>query len=146
MTSLSQFNIRITALANRFDENRIKTVKKVALAVDQAVVLATPVDTGRARANWLVNVGAERTTAIEPYAEGTGGSTGAVNAQAAIDQAKAAVATYAGHYGEAIYMTNNLPYIEALNEGHSAQAPAGYIETAVTAAVRALINNRLLPP
>ena len=35
--------------------------------------------------------------------------------------------------GDTVYISNNLEYIQALNEGHSQQAPAGFVEKAVQA-------------
>lgn len=37
---------------------------------------------------------------------------------------------------EPIYITNNVPYIVALNNGHSQQAPTGFVENAVEAEER----------
>jgi hypothetical protein len=37
-----------------------------------------------------------------------------------------------------MHITNNLPYIVRLNQGYSAQAPAGYVEQGVLAARRAI--------
>lgn len=121
-----------------------KAVRRVALAIDQAVVTATPVDTGRARSNWLVSVGAQIEDTIAPYAPGTKGSTAAQNVSQALEQAKGAVSGYRG--GSAIYISNNLPYIQRLNDGWSAQAPVNYVEAAVDAAVAAIGTVRILSP
>ena len=59
------------------------------------------------------------------------GSTAAANETAAQAQAEAVIKDYNGDHGLAIYITNNLPYIDALNSGTSAQAAAGYVETAL---------------
>jgi hypothetical protein len=37
---------------------------------------------------------------------------------------------------QTIWILNGLPYIERLNEGHSQQAPAGFVETAIYRNVR----------
>jgi hypothetical protein len=109
--------------------------RRVALAVDTTVVLATPVDTGRARSNWVARLGQPATDVREAYAPGTSGSSGAANAQAAIDQAKGEIDKSAPE--EAIHITNNLPYIGRLNDGWSAQAPAGYVPKAVLTGIQA---------
>lgn len=115
-----------------------------ALAADQAVVLATPVDKGRARSNWLVELDAPARTTVEPYAPGLGGNTGGANAAAAIAQGQATIALYNGDRNTAIAISNNLPYIGRLNEGSSLQAPAGFVEKAVQAAVKQVQGARLL--
>lgn len=121
-----------------------RTVRMAALAADQAVVLATPVDKGRARSNWLVELDAPARTTIEPYAPGEAGSTGGANATAALAQGQATIALYNGDRNTAIAISNNLPYIEPLNNGSSRQAPAGFVQKAVQAAVKQVRGARLL--
>jgi hypothetical protein len=115
-----------------------------ALAADQAVVLATPVDKGRARSNWLVELDAPARTTIEPYVPGENGNTSGPNTAAALAQGQATIAGYNGDRNSGIAISNNLPYIGRLNAGSSRQAPAGFVEKAVQAAVRQIGTVRLL--
>lgn len=124
--------------------NADRTVRMTALAVDQAVVLATPVDKGRARSNWLAELDAPARTTVEAYAPGEAGSTASANTAAAIAQAQATIALYDGDRNRAIAISNNLPYIMPLNSGSSRQAPAGFIEKAVQAGVSQVKGARLL--
>lgn len=103
-------------------ENADRLTKKVAMAVDASVVLNTPVDTGRARSNWQAELNAPASGEAEP-----------VPAAAAIAAAAAVVNKYNGDRHKEIHLTNNLPYIGRLNDGWSAQAPAGFVEEAVHA-------------
>jgi hypothetical protein len=107
-------------------------VRKVALAADQVIVMATPVDEGRARSNWIAALDAAAVGTVEPYAEGAAAANGA------IEQAARVIADYDGDVHSEIHLTNNLPYIGELNDGSSAQAPAGFVEKGVTAAVKAV--------
>jgi hypothetical protein len=141
VSSLNGFGSRIDLLANNLERAVPNLIRKVALAADQAVVSQTPVDTGRARSNWIVQIGSAYTGTIGPRSPGSRGSTGADNIQGSLSQAQAEIATYT--QGE-IHITNNLPYIERLNNGWSAQAPSGYVEAAVLAAVNAVTANPLL--
>ena len=93
--------------------------RKVMAAVDREVVIATPVDTGRARASWLPGVDSPEFETLPPGQYPTPGPKEWEKAQT-------------GRY----YLTNNLPYIVPLNEGHSQQAPAGFVEEAVARGVR----------
>lgn len=107
-----------------------KVVKKAALAVDQAVVLATPVDTGRARSNWIVTVGAPAGGTRGPFSPGSKlglGETG--NATAAIAEAKAVINSKTPK--QAIFISNNVNYIAELNNGSSRQAPKNFVNRAV---------------
>ena len=141
VAELGDFSKRIAVLAASLEEGVHRTVRKAALAADQAIVLATPVDTGRARANWVVSINApaagEQPTPASP----------AAGAAQALGQGQEEI----GRYGtssshSAIHITNNLPYIGRLNAGSSAQAPAGFVEEAVQAAVAAVRGTKVLGP
>lgn len=136
MAGPAEFERNMRRHGRNVERNAAKMVRKAALAIDTAVVLATPVDTGRARANWQASLNAPAGSAIEAYSPGAAGSTGAANAAAAMEQAKGVIA---GHKpGQSIYLTNNLPYIGKLNDGHSAQAPAGFVQKAVLVGAQAI--------
>lgn len=143
MTTLALFNKRMRELGKRVDRNVPKLLRRVGLAVDQAVVTATPVDTGRARSNWRVSVNSPLEDTVEAYVPGMKGSTGGANTGAALAQGVAAVSRVDSGR-DVIYISNNLPYIGRLNDGHSAQAPAGYVQTAIGAATSTARVARLL--
>lgn len=144
MAGLSQFSSRMARIAARVPEQADKAVRKAALACDQAIVMATPVDTGRARSNWIASLDVAAGDEIEAYSPGEEGSTSGPNAQAALDQAQGVIAGYDGDRNASIHITNNLPYIGPLNDGHSAQAPAGFVSTGVQAGVAAAKTVRIL--
>ena len=62
---------------------------------------------------------------------GEKGSTGEANAAAAIDAADKVIETFDIGKNAEVHITNNLPYIGALNDGHSKQAPADFVRIAV---------------
>ena len=136
MADLRRFANRVREVGVRVQDNADAMTREVALAVDAAVVMATPVDTGRARSNWQVALGAAPTGTRAPYSPGEEGSTSGTNTQAAIEQGRQAISGYRG--GQVIHITNNLSYIGRLNAGHSAQAPSGFVERAVLAGVAAV--------
>lgn len=119
-------------------KNADATLRKCAVAVDGAVVIATPVDTGRARSNWQVGLDAPVAGTIEPLAKGT------ASTQASINAAKAEIAQYDGARNKELHITNNLTYIGRLNEGWSAQAPAAFVEKAVMVGINAVRGAKLL--
>jgi len=92
----------------------------LALEIDRELRLATPVDTGHARRNWVPSVG-------QPH-------QGAVQDDSAHAQGIAAVLAYELASG-ALWVANAVPYIRALNYGHSQQAPAGFVERAIDLAM-----------
>lgn len=98
-----------------------KETREAAIAIDTGVVLETPVDTGRAKGNWITSVDSPNSFADITYtAERT------VAEQFAISQCKQEVQKVQGF--ATVYIQNNLPYITRLNEGHSDQAGSKYIE------------------
>lgn len=112
-----QFARRMRKIARDFEPSVGGLVNETAGVILATVIPATPVDTGRARGNWQVNVGSPITADIDRL-----DTTG----QATLAQGQAEIATC--RKGQSIYITNNLSYIGRLNEGYSAQAPAGFVE------------------
>lgn len=90
---------------------------QTALSVQREVVMNTPVDTGRARSNWFMGNGSAPRHVTE--------DTTAQNLMDGIAQAQKIKSD------DTVYISNNLPYINRLNDGHSQQAPAGFVEKAV---------------
>ncbi|MBT9158788.1 MAG: hypothetical protein DDT26_00035 [Dehalococcoidia bacterium] len=119
--------------AKNVPPNTDQLVRKVILAIDRAVVLATPVDTGRARANWQPSIG-------QP-AEGTLPEPASPSAGRDQSDVRAVIAGY--RPGLTVHITNNLPYIERLNNGSSSQAPADFVSFAILAVVRAVQRAKL---
>lgn len=142
MPSLNEFSRRITLRGEKIAGGADALVRRVALAADQAVVMGTPVDTGRARSNWIAQIGSAPDETIEAYAPGKDGDTEASNTQAALDQAEAVIRGYTE--GQEIHITNNLPYIQRLNDGYSSQAPANFVEQAVQEALQVVYFGRIV--
>lgn len=123
------------ALGTDVARNADRVLKKVAMAIDQAVVTSTPVDTGRARANWIAALDAPKTEAVD--ATDKGGSR-------AIAAARAVISEYDGDTNVEVHITNNLDYIGFLNDGTSAQAPRNFVQIAVGKGAAAVRGARLL--
>lgn len=140
--SLDIFSRRMNVLANRLVSGADRLTRKVALVADQVIVSETPVDTGRAKSNWIVNLDAPASDTIEAYAPGEQGTTEGQNIQAALDQGSTVIANY--RTGSEIHITNNLSYIQPLNDGSSDQAPANFVETAIQEAVNAVQSSHIL--
>lgn len=137
MASPQEFQQRMASLAAKVQDNADKTVRKVAMAVDQTVVMATPVDTGRARANWIAALDVGVTNTVETL-DPSGGQ--------AIAQAAGVIAGYKGKPSgrSEIHVTNNLAYIGSLNDGSSRQAPKNFVQQAVKAGAAAVKGAKLL--
>jgi hypothetical protein len=88
------------------------------------VQISTPVDTGRARAGWLITV---NTPSDEVLPEGK-------YTYSAVTPDVPAITI-----NDRYFITNNTPYIGKLNNGYSRQAPARFVE-AVVARVQAAVS------
>lgn len=128
-------------IADLVVKNADKAFRATALIVDQTVVLSTPVDTGRARSNWIVQSQFPSREVRNAYSPGKEGATGSTNAQRAIAQARAVINS---DQSGVIWISNNLSYIDNLNQGSSAQAPAGFVEASVEAGRQELRRVSLL--
>lgn len=86
------------------------------------IVDATPVDSGRARGNWICSIGSP--------ARGESGSPDRTGART---KAKIHAVLSGVKAGDApdIFFVNNTPYIEKLEYGASEQSPSGMVRLAV---------------
>jgi len=116
--SAAAFKLEIDkAWAAQFD-NLKDAVEYIALQAIKKVDMRSPVDKGRFRANWTLSIGgmdAGTSEAIDPSGAATVGKN------------MAALAAYPDAKFPVIYLQNNLPYAEPLENGHSMQAPAGMV-------------------
>lgn len=99
-----------------------KLVQAVGVELGSRLVRRTPVDTGRARGGWIPSI-SKPSGAVSRALDPSG--NGAIRA---ITQtfASSKVPAY-----PVLYISNNVEYIGALNDGHSQQAPAQFVEMAV---------------
>jgi hypothetical protein len=94
---------------------------KIALELFSRIVQYTPVDTGRARANWQIG-GSLNSTSLNVY-DPMGKGSGTVKYGASILSAMPDT--------KIIWIFNNLVYIVPLEYGHSDQAPNGMVRRAI---------------
>jgi hypothetical protein len=143
--ALGKFSVYIKQVAKAVPITSNNTIKQLALTIDQAVVLSTPVDTGRARSNWRVGIDNKPDGQIPPYAPGDHLGRGeANNAAAAIAQAKGEILRRQPE--QTIYISNNVDYIGVLNspDTRSVQAPPFFVQRAIKAALAELKLKKLI--
>ena len=132
MASPKVFARRLQRRARQVETGASDAVKSAALVINQVVILETPVLTGHARANWQIGLVTPVTKEIDATDE-SGAATIARNNTLIRARAKRVD----------IILSNNVPYINELNEGSSSQAPAGFVQLAVLAAVGVLARTRI---
>lgn len=104
------FSADIAAFAKASGASLDETVRAVTIELFTGVITQTPVDTGRARGNWQCTDATPAGDTIDRL-DPTG------------SEAIAEIVAKAGGVGSVTYLTNNLPYILPLEEGHSTQSP-----------------------
>lgn len=117
---MASFALQLGAFAKKAGKNADLVVRKVGIDMTSRIVIRTPVDTGRARANWNTTIGSANYAVSESF-DKAGAST----------IAKAAARLSGFRCGPSIWISNGLPYIGELEKGSSKQAPAGMVAITV---------------
>lgn len=116
------FKSDLERFAQKVEVDSEKVFRGTSIAIFSSIVKRTPVDKGRLRANWQVD--------INKVAKGQLDSVDKSGAKAiSAGSTKANQATL----DDSVYIVNNLPYAEAIENGHSrVKAPAGMVKVTLT--------------
>lgn len=115
VANLKQFQNGMKIAAKTPERMLVRHQKMLGLEGLRRVVLRTPVDTGRARGNWQLTIGEPADSIIEEIRDPSTVITAGAQELRALEAFTV------------IFITNNVPYIIALEGGHSTQAPRGMI-------------------
>lgn len=122
---MAQLN-RLTDVTIKAEGKLVDVVRKIAMDIDRRLVNRTPRDTGRAARNWIVSISEPDTTQLpEPESRNA--------ADAVIQESEQKLKNL--KKGQKVFVQNNLEYIQALNNGHSPQAPPGYVDAEINAVI-----------
>ena len=114
---MAGFTIPLSALAARSTARLETVVRRVTIDIYRRVILRSPVDTGRFRANWNVAYGTPSVT-----------FTDATNQSRSLAEV-AKVSAFP--VGGVSFLANGLPYARELEFGSSKQAPQGMVRLTV---------------
>ena len=128
-TNISEFESGVVRFAEKLGVSMRKTQQKVAIDLWTGITKRTPVDTGRARANWFLTSGSPSSDTV--YLDAKGKNSVPYPPFPDVSGADGTLS---------LFITNNLPYIEALENGHSQQAPSGMVRLTMQE-VRAQMNS-----
>jgi len=117
---MGQFSVDISRFVEKANGNIERAARQAVVLAAQGLIMRTPVDTGRARANWVFGAGAINYEVVETRTDRSGGAT-----QGAIAAAVMTVRIASVPY---LYVSNSLPYVQRLEDGWSQQAPAGMVK------------------
>lgn len=110
---LEQFNTDMQRFVEEIEIDTLTAQRKIALDVLAGVVLATPVDTGRARGNWQVTINKAPSGSL--LSGKSSGRSSDKKGQRTIQKGAGRIERLRT-YGR-IYISNNVPYIRILNDG-----------------------------
>ena len=111
--------------AKGYEKRASDLAVKVASELLNNLLWRTPVDTSTALSNWQVSFDAPLGSFIQAYVPGYLGYTAAASITEANSVGNAVLARKKP--GQAIYISNNTPYIRDLENGSSKQAPQGIL-------------------
>lgn len=106
------FKSQINKFKDKAEKAATNIFRGTALSLFGRIVTRTPVDTGRLRLNWQSSINRPATNIVE----------GQTNSDATIGTAK---------IGDSIFIVNNLPYAQRIENGWSMQAPSGMVAVTV---------------
>lgn len=133
--NVKKFEIDLGAFAQQLDDESGIAIKKIGFEILEGVVLKSPVDTGRFRANWNVTFNPSSRSVKFDAGEGESIPEGQAETQIAgkvLAEGAAKLETFKAGQNKTIYISNNLPYAARLENGHSKQAPAGMVDVTLS--------------
>jgi len=127
----SQFKVRVRVTGDPYNRKDIdRFFRQICMSIYRDVILGTPVDTGRAKNNWDLSMSTP-SSSYDPNAGEVGSKRGVMSGRSGIKF------TSAGSKLEmnenrltTVHITNNVPYIEDLEQGTSPQNK-GFVERAM---------------
>jgi len=128
MASAPEFARQLDAWLFTEEGRAVDRIKRFVIRFWEDVALRTPVDSGAAKDSWNVEVGAPNPE-FKDHRAGYSNPLGVPAGTVRLGSFK---------LGDEIHVSNNVPYIRPLNDGHSRQAPAAFVEQ-VFAAIEAEI-------
>lgn len=129
MPDISELPSRLRILQKNLKSERVRIVKEVALKMLDTLVNSTPVDTSKALSNWQASIDTPIDTPRNAIAEGSRGSTRSQSA--AIAYALGEIQIEKFKLNQVIHITNNLEYIEGLNNGTISKQPGLFVEKSI---------------
>ena len=123
--------INLSQIGGYAEEKMEKLLREVVFETETRLKLGSPVDTGRFRGSWVLGENQASAYDAGEYQPATGKYRGQSQPpkEPALEK-RVSIGYQAGQekIGNVYHISNSLPYAEALANGHSTQAPAGWID------------------
>jgi hypothetical protein len=120
ITNTENFNKKIRDFAKMIEVDSNTVVRKLVFELYAGMIEKTPVDVGYARGSWNLSANEPNLSVPEPPSEN------APKDSYPRSKIKKNIPS-ATRYTTLYYVTNNLPYIQALEAGHSKQMDKGHM-------------------
>ena len=118
------FENDIRKFAKKAGTNMVTVRKSLFFELSKEIMERTPVDTGRARANWIPSTGKPSSMTVRSNNDYVMARVQNVLKKTRLD--------------DTLYLVNNLPYINKLEYGYSNKAPKGMVRVTVAGAMVSL--------
>lgn len=129
-TGLINLEVILEDVDKVINEKMINTALDIHQTLRSAPPKGTPIDTGYASSNWVLSTD-------KPLVGTLGSKTNVIGMDTSIDN----ILMFDINVNSRIFVQNNVPYMARLNRHWSKQSPAGFVESAVDAA---LLRNGLI--
>jgi len=114
------FQSQIKKFNDKTKLKAVRTFRGTALSIFSRVIIRTPVLSGRLRGNWQTQLNRAPSSTLD--VEDKNGAAAITQAGKAVSRAK---------LGDSIFLSNNLPYAQVVEDGSSKQAPAGMVKVSI---------------
>lgn len=136
MSDLTILATEMRNIGRRVLRNEVQLVREVALFVAEDLIPATPILTGQARRNWQTAINAPAVSILpEPATPSDGEAESMATCRSVVNGLRT---------GQAVHITNNVPYIVKLNSGYSQQAPSGFVQSTVLRSIQRIGRYNIL--
>lgn len=139
---MAGFTVDITNWVNQANGDIKATIRKIAFDLGARIIMRTPVDTGRARGNWVLGIGNPQITSQSNSldANRTPVNDLGIGASSAKNRLLSGLSNFDPESGASIFITNSVPYIARLEYGYSGQAPQGMVRLTVAEFMQVAID------
>jgi hypothetical protein len=128
----NNIRLQIKRVTNDLNKGISQRVGEVAFAGFSAILIDSPVLSGHFRNNWQVSINDRKTDELAGFDKS--GSEAAARARPVIANYEMGI----GSKVNIIIFSNNVPYAKGLNEGRAIKKPAGFVQRALRAGVKAV--------
>lgn len=123
------FTLDLTRICAKSKVSLDETVNRFVFGMFSRIIMRSPVDTGRFRANWQISFNSISAQQLEQFDQGPVTANG--SGQSSTKELVRAVLLGANWIGGKAYLVNTMPYGKYLEYGSSKQAPLGMVRLTV---------------